>query len=327
MKRNLALFIIFSIVFCFPSFVNASENYVSEWSVEVRNQDGNTNNFEKGDLIEVSITNSHSLNNIKDSVVHFTYNVDLIEYVTSSDFENVKTYFNVDISEPYVFNNNGAGVAKTENVGVFTAAFVSEDGISFLENQPVFKIYFKVKEDEIYGVCPLNFRWIKKGIYASYVADATEENKNYNINFKDLYLNVKGDYLEQPAEELPGGEEYLFAPAVQPSIESPENINLNGTSLSLTTPYFVTFSKLVIRNSAFKNAGVIISKNNEDINLDSNNVTKVDAVNIGSDNCFGFLVYGNGIKTGVYYTRVYATYEDEETIYGKIIPIEIKGEE
>ena len=327
MKRKLILLLILIFSFCLPSFAYANETYISDWSIEVKNQNGETDCFKQGDFIELTIKNSHSLKNAGDSVVHFTYNTGLIEYVSTDDYKNVKEYFNADLNQPYIFADGAVGVANTENIGVFTAAFVSQNGIDFNEEQTVFKVYFKVLKTDIFGVCPLNFRWIKKGVYASYIAENSEENKNFNINFKDLYLNVKGDYLEQPEEELPGGEEYLFAPAVQPSIESPENINLNGTSLSLTTPYFVTFSKLVIRNSAFKNAGVIISKNNEDINLDSNNVTKVDAVNIGSDNCFGFLVYGNGIKTGVYYTRVYATYEDEETIYGKIIPIEIKGEE
>ena len=327
MKRKLILVLILIFSFCLPSFAYANETYISDWSIEVKNQNGETDCFKQGDFIELTVKNTKPLSNASDSVVHFTYNTGLIEYVKEENFKNVKEVFDTELNEPYIFSDGAVGVANIENIGTFTAAFVSDKGISFSEGQTVFKVYFKVLETGIDGVCPLNFRWIKKGVYASYIAENSEENKNFNINFKDLYLNVKGDYLEQPEEELPGGEEYLFAPAVQPSIETPENINLNGTSLSLTTPYFVTFSKLVIRNSAFKNAGVIISKNNEDISLDSNNVTKVDAVNIGSDNCFGFLVYGNGIKTGVYYTRVYATYEDEEIIYGKIIPIEIKGEE
>ena len=260
--------------------------------------------------------------------MHFTYNTGLIEFVKESDYANVKEKFGTELTDcPYIFSSGAVGVANIENIGTFTAAFVSQNGIDFKENEAVFKVYFKVLEDEIFGVCPLNFRWIKKGVYASYIAENTEENKNFNINFKDLYVSVQGEKIEEIATELPSGTESTFVPMVQPTNENPENVNLNGKEVSLSTPYFVTFSKLVITNSAFEKAGVIISKTNEDIKVDSEGVTLVDAVNIGSDNCFGFLVYGSGMKNGTYYTRTYVTYEDGTTIYGKIVPIEIKEDE
>ena len=327
MKRKLILVLILIFSFCLPSFAYANETYISDWSIEVKNQNGETDCFEQGDFIELTIKNSHSLKNAGDSVVHFTYNTGLIEYVSTDDYKNVKEYFNADLNQPYIFDDGAVGVANTENIGVFTAAFVSQNGIDFNEEQTVFKVYFKVLKTDIFGVCPLNFRWIKKGVYASYIAENSEENKNFNINFKDLYVNVEGETLSGFATELPSGIKYTFVPYVQPTKENPENINLNGTKLSLTTPYFVTFSKLAITNSALEEAGVIISKTNEEITLESKNITKVNAINIGSDNCFGFLVYGSGIKKGItYYTRVYETYEDGQTLYGSIVPVEIKGE-
>jgi hypothetical protein len=327
LKRKLILVLILIFSFCLPSFAYANETYISDWSIEVKNQNGETDCFKQGDFIELTIKNSHSLKNAGDSVVHFTYNTGIIEYVSTDDYKNVKEYFNADLNQPYIFADGAVGVANTENIGVFTAAFVSQNGIDFNEEQTVFKVYFKVLKTDIFGVCPLNFRWIKKGVYASYIAENSEENKNFNINFKDLDVNVEGETLSGFATELPSGTECTFVPEVQPTYENPENINLNGQYLSLTTSYFVTFSKLVITNSAFEKAGVIISRTDEDINLDSKNITLVDAINIGSDNCFGFLVYGNGIKKGsLYYLRTYVTYEDGQTIYGKVIPIEIKGE-
>ena len=325
MKKITSLLLILTLICSFFLVVYAEEIYDSEWSIDIKNQNGETDKFECGDLIEIVISNSKSISNIRDSVVHFTYNVDLMEYVKEIDFYDVKKHFGIELKEPYIFEKNGAGVANTKNIGTFTAAFVSENGISFDENEAVFKVYFRIKNDGVSGVCPLNIRWIKKGVYASYVADSSMENKNYKINFNDLYVNVIGKKLENPLTELPGGEESSFTPDLYPSVENPEEVNLNGKYIKLTTPYFVTFSKLVIRNSALKNAGVIISKKETDITISSKDAVLIDAVNIGSDNCFGFLVYGNGIKAGnTYYTRVYATYEDGEIVYGKVIPIEIK---
>lgn len=333
MKKAINIVLIIVIAVLQLSFVTyaSEEIYDSAWELNIKNQDGEngkTSYFVKGDLIELTVKNSSSIENASDSVVHITYNVDLIEYVTPDDFYNVKAAFGTQLADvPYLFSDGAAGVANTENMGVFTAAFVSQEGLDFNGGETVFKVYFKVIESGISGVCPLNFRWIKKGVYASYIADNSDENKNFNINFKDLYVNVEGEKLSDVPTELQSSESRTFVPEVFPTGESPETVNLNGKIVNLTTPYFVTFSRLAITNSALKEAGVIISKTNENINLESQNITLVNAVNIGSDNCFGFLVYGSGLKTGTtYYTRVYATYEDGQTLYGKIIPVEIKGE-
>lgn len=325
LKRIYSLILVLALSISLASFAYASESYSSDWSIEIKNQNGLSDVSLAGDILELTVKNSSSLENASDSVVHFTYNTGLIEYASQSDFGNIKTTFGTDLNdEPYVFSNGAVGVANTQKAGTFTAAFVSADGVTFNENEAVFKVYFKVLDSGINGVCPLNFRWIKTGVYASYIAENTEENKNFNINFKDLYVNVEGGKLLTLPTELPSSKEWTFVPDILPSEEFPENVNLNGKELSLTTPYFVTFSKLAITNSALKKAGVIISKNNEELNLDTKNTILVDAVNIGSDNCFGFLVYGNGIKRGTtYYTRVYATYQDGQTLYGDVIPVEI----
>lgn len=324
MKIKLIILSMLILSFCLSSLTYASELYSSDWSVEIKNQSGNTKLFKPDDLIEVSVKNSSSLKNISDSVVHFTYNTGLIEYVTESDFEKVEEYFGTKlVDEPYAFSEGAVGVANTQSAGVFTTAFVSKDGLDFNEGQTAFKVYFKVLDSGIFGVCPLNFRWIKTGVYASYIAEKTDENENLNINFKDLYVNVEGEELSEIATSLPSSEDNSFVPEVFPTEESPESVNLNGKLVNLTTPYFVTFSKLVITNSPLEKAGLIISKADENINLESKDITLIDAINIGSDNCFGFLVYGNGVKAGTYYTRVYATYKDGNTIYGNVIPIEI----
>ena len=325
LKGKLTLFLILILSLGMFIFSYASESYSSDWSIEIKNQ---KEIFNPDDLIEVTVKNSHLIKNISDSVVHLTYNTGLLEYVSESDFENVKTTFGTELTEtPYVFSDDAVGVANINNAGVFTAAFVSQNGVTFNENEVIFKVYFKVLSDGIKGVRPLNFRWIKTGVYASYACNI--EGNNLNIDYKDLYVNVKGeDILEaELPTELPSSEDWTFVPDVLPSKENPENVNLNGRKLSLTTPYFVTFSKLAITNSALKEAGVIISKTNEELTLESANITKINAVNIGSDNCFGFLVYGSGIKKGTaYYTRVYATYEDGRTLYGSLVPVEIKGD-
>ncbi len=243
MKRKLILVLILIFSFCLPSFAYANETYISDWSIEVKNQNGETDCFKQGDFIELTVKNTKPLSNASDSVVHFTYNTGLIEYVKEENFKNVKEVFDTELNEPYIFSDGAVGVANIENIGTFTAAFVSDKGISFSEGQTVFKVYFKVLETGIDGVCPLNFRWIKKGVYASYIAENSEENKNFNINFKDLYVNVEGETLSGFATELPSGTECTFVPEVQPTYENPENINLNGQHLSLTTLYFVTFVK------------------------------------------------------------------------------------
>ena len=192
MKTKLILCLVLILCFCLPSFAHANETYVSEWVIEIKNQNGISDVFLAGDILEVTVKNSTPIENAGDSVVHFTYNTGLIEYVSESDFENVKTTFGIELTDaPYVFSDGAVGVANTQSAGVFTAAFVSQNGIDFNEEQTVFKVYFKVSKTDIFGVCPLNFRWIKKGVYASYIAENSKENKNFNINFKDLYLNVK----------------------------------------------------------------------------------------------------------------------------------------
>ncbi|MBE7021573.1 MAG: hypothetical protein E7411_09105 [Ruminococcaceae bacterium] len=325
MKSKYIIFVILILSLCMSSFAYANETYLSEWSIEIKNQAGETDCFKQGDLIEVSVKNSNTIENALDSVVHFTYNTGLIEYVKEEDFKNVKEVFDVELNAPYIFSDGAVGVANTENTGTFTAAFVSDEGINFNGGQVIFKVYFKVLESGVSGVCPLNFRWIKKGVYASYIAENSDENKNFNINFKDLYVNVEGEELSEIATSLPSTES--FVPEVFPTNENPENVNLNGQHLSLTTPYFVAFSKLVITNSPLEKAGVIVSKTDSDLSTDSKNSTLIDAINIGSDNCFGFLVYGNSLTEGTYYIRAYATYKDGNTIYGKVVPIEIKGDE
>lgn len=322
MKRKFALFLALLMTLCFSTLAYATQNYVSVWSIEVKNQDGTTNNFEPGDLIEVSIVNSRSLSNIKDSVIHFTFNTDLIEYVSTSDFLDVQNYFGVTLSEPYIYTLNQAGVANTNNAGIFTSAFVSNEGISLDEGDTLFKVYFKVKT-EVFGVPSLNFRWIKKGIYTSYIADTADN--NINVNFRDAYLYVKGTDISDSNETLPGGTSYFFTPTIQPDQEKPEKMNINGTVLNIDSPYFVVFSRLVTRNSALKEAGILISKTEKtNMMLGDSGILNRMAINIGSDNYFGFIVYGTGIREGnSYYARAYATYEDDVTIYGDIMQIEI----
>lgn len=320
MKKILTLSLIVALTLCLFVPVYALENSDFSWEIIVKNKDGDTNNFKQGDIIELSVVNKKDIYDITDSVVHLTYNGDLLEYASEEDIKA----FNEELSVPYSFCNS-IGAANTNNGGVFTAAFISSEGVSFLSDAAVFKVYFKVTSEEIYGVLPLNFRWIKKGVYASYACDT--DGNNLDIDYKDSYLNVSGDELSSLPTSLPGDASRTFVPTTQPTEDVPEEINLNGTYISLKTPYFVSFSKLAVTNSAFKKAGIIISEKNGDGNLtlESENIITVEAKNIGSNNCFGFLVYGKGVKTGTtYYTRIYETYEDGSVIYADVIPIEIR---
>ena len=331
MKKVLSLVLSLMLVMtCLSVVAFASEEvYDSTWSLVVKNQDGVTDNFNPGDIIEVSIVNSTSLaNKITDTTVYFTYNADALELATEDDIDAIYEAFEEEVIVACkLSSSNAAGdvaLVDTETAGIFKGVFATGTSARAGANKVAFKAYFKVKSD-ITGNVPLNFRWIHTGKHASFVCG--EDGNNYNINFADAFLTAKGATIAEEPTVLPtegiNSRPYAFAPTVNPTVENPLSVSMNGETVNVTTPYLVVFSKIAARNANAEEVGMLISKDNiADMTEETSGVKKAVALNVSSANHFGVLFHGEAFEAGnTYYTRAYAKYEDGEVIYGAVVPV------
>lgn len=328
MKKVLSLVLSLMLVMtCLSVVAFASEEvYDSTWSLVVKNQEGATDNFNPGDIIEVSIVNSTSLaNKITDTTVYFTYNGDAIEVATEDDIDAIYEAFEEEVVAACGLTSTGGDVSMfdTETAGIFKGVYATGTSARAGANKVAFKAYFKIKSD-ITGNVPLNFRWIHTGKHASFVCG---EAGNYNINFADAFLTAKGATIAEEPTVLPtegiNSRPYAFAPTVNPTVESPLLVSMNGETVNVTTPYLVVFSKIAARNANAGEVGMLISKDNiADMTEETSGVKKAVALNVSSANHFGVLFYGEAFEAGnTYYTRAYAKYEDGEVIYGAVVPV------
>ncbi len=298
MKKLWYIVLIISIISSMFITVSA-DTYDTKWTMTIKGENDRTDKFSAGDVLTVDIINSNEVLAVTDAVIKFTYNSDLLEYDKSHPVCGLSSS---DAKKDVSFE-------ELNTKGLFRGAFATATSAKISEGQTMYKVYFKVKEDIPDGITALNFRWIHTGNDKSYVASG---NDNYNINFIDCASTVKGNTLEDDPDKLPFASDYMFVPSINPTVDNPETVNLNGKYITLTNPYLVVFSKLLPANSKYIEAGIMISEiQNENMDKDTPGVYYAKAEKFTSDNRFGVLFYGKGLKAGIdYYAKVRIEYED-----------------
>lgn len=311
MKKLWYIVLIISIISSMFITVSA-DTYDTKWTMTIKGENDRTDKFSAGDVLTVDIINSNEVLAVTDAVIKFTYNSDLLEYDKSNPVCGLSSS---DTKKDVSFE-------ELNTKGLFRGAFATATSAKISEGQTMYKVYFKVKEDIPDGITSLNFRWIHTGDDKSYVANGLE---NYNIEFVDGYTTVKGKKLLNNPDTLGTLDDFVFVPYENPTPENPEVVNLNGKIITLTTPYIVVFSKLFPANSECIEAGVMISETeNNNMNKNTDSVSYARAEKFTSNNRFGILFYGNGIKAGTpYYVRACAEYEDF-VIYSDMLYVKTK---
>lgn len=327
MKKTVNILLILSVIIsCFMCVTVSADTYDTSWTMTVRNQDEKTDSFAAGDIIEVNIVNSNALASVTDAVIKFTFNSDLLEYASADEALAIMGAVNTAVCGLESDNKTlDASYEELNTAGLFRGAFATgtDNGASITAGQSMYKVYFKVKTTIPEGISSLNFRWIHTGDDKSYVANG---DANYNIQFVDVATTVNGDELSTVPDKLPSTSDaeraYIFAPTVNPTSENPEQINLNGQIVTVTTPYVVVFSKLVPYSSEYVEAGIMISET-ENANMQKGDagVYYARAEKFTSDNHFGVLFYGEGVKAETtYYARARVEYSDK-TLYSDMLSV------
>jgi len=300
MKKFWYIVLVISVFINCLSFLTVSaDTYDTNWTMTIKNEDSQTEGFKAGDKLIVEIINSNKVTSLTDTVIKFTYNSNLLEYATTVPVCGLSSS---DISKDVSYE-------ELNTDGLFRGAFATATKAEILAGQTMYKVYFKVKDEIPDGITALNFRWIHTGNDKSYVASGE---KNYSIDFIDASTTVKGNELAKNPDKLSGISDSMFVPSENPTASNPETVNLNGNIVTLTSPYVVVFSKLLPANSKYIEAGIMISETqNENMDKDTSGVYYAKAEKFTSDNRFGVLFYGKGLKAGTnYYAKVRVEYED-----------------
>ncbi|MBE7019864.1 MAG: hypothetical protein E7411_00315 [Ruminococcaceae bacterium] len=283
-----------------------AEGYDTAWTMTIKGADNTTGSFRAGDTLVIDIINNSALTSVTDAVIKFTYNADLLEYTKIGGTSALCGLKSSDTQRDAFYE-------ELNTPGLFRGAFATATKAEIGEGQSMYQVYFTVKTDIPKGVNALNFRWIHTGADKSYVANGSAD---YNIEFVDGATSVTGDALTENPDKLPdsweSGTNYIFAPFRNPTSENPEIINLNGKKITVTTPYVVVFSKLLPATSPYIEAGILLSEEaNENMDKGSTGVHYAKAEKFTSDNHFGVLFYGDGVKANAdYYARARVEYAD-----------------
>ena len=297
----------------FSVVIFANNEYDSNWTMTT---DKSTYNI--GDYLILTIKNSTLINPYNGCTIHFTFNKELLEYVTD---ENV-LYDDLGL-EPKTLP--GVALYGTSQGGELTKDgefidTVADIGTKIKDDKEVYTVYFKVKEN-IEGTHQLNFRWILNSEdHPSWVVQSiqgtTGDIENYlNINFVDTSVVVNGNQMAEDNKTL--SSNHSFASATKNDLNG-KTIDINGIKQIITSDYAMAFGRVAPRNNGIIKikAGFILSATNTDLKLGSKNAKEFEALNFASDNIFAGLFYGPGLKPGTtYYVMPYVTYSDGITLY------------
>lgn len=291
----------------------AGEDYISHWTMTTDKK-----TYLPGDYLILTIKNSNSINPFNGARIHFTFDENLLEYVT--DFDEL--YNNIG-AEPATLPGSASygtcsgGMITNDGEFVDTIASV---GLNLREAKDVYTVYFKIKKD-IYGTHEVNFRWILNSKdYPSWVVQTVPgvsgDTETYlNVKFEDTSIVITGENMVEDNKMLSGSHSGSFS--VKNDSENTLT-EINGTATFISTDYAISFGRVVPRNNGVikTKAGFLLSATNVDMNIQNKMLKNFEAVNFGSDNFFAGLFYGPGLKAGeTYYVMPYVTYSDGITLY------------
>ena len=209
MKKILKILILTFILNLFSIVSFADVSYDSTWTMTT---DKTTYNC--GDYLILTINNSTQINPFNGTKIHFTFDQNLLEYVTDDDVLYEELGVNAKTLPGCSLYGTSFGGELTKD-GEFIDT-VADIGTKIRAGENVYNVYFKVKQD-ITGTRQLNFRWIlNKADQPSWVVQSipgtTGDIETYfNINFIDTSVIINGGDMVEDSKNLSSNHTFASA--------------------------------------------------------------------------------------------------------------------